>query len=195
VSSGPGERRRPGRRPPNAGRGPLLIAGRSGPEHEPEQRLEPIAANLLEEPLGVLHAEVPGVLSVHGRPFDDHRRVPPQQSVPDGDVQGTAQDGVDRPHGGWRETGPPFGHDECLDVRGADPVERPVAERRDEVLAGDGGVEVDSRLLAVAGRQCLGCPIVQPGGECHRRVLDGSAGLDPFADRVELAADLRLVRP
>ena len=163
-----------------------LAAAQPGGQHQPEHLLEPVAAHLFEQALGVLKGEVGGIPTVDGRPLGRRGGVAAQQPVADGHVQGAPEDGVDRPHGGRRETGLPLGHDERLDVGGPDPVERLVAQDGHEVLARDGGVEVDSRLLAVAGWQRLRRPIVQSGGKRHRGILDRRAGFEPFTDLVEL---------
>jgi hypothetical protein len=54
----------------------------------------------------------------------------------------------------------------------------------------DRGVQVDGRLLAVAGGRRLRRPAVQPRGQRHHRVLARCAGVEALTDLLELGTDL-----
>jgi hypothetical protein len=103
----------------------------------------PIPTDCHQKVLSLVRREVCGIPTLDGWTLDHRRGIPPEQPVPNRDVERCAQDGVDGPHGGRREAGRALGHDERLDVGGTDPVEGTAAQDRDEVLAGDVRVEVD----------------------------------------------------
>src|SRR4051794_7865819 len=63
---------------------------------------------------------------------------------------------------------------------------------RRQVAAGDGRVQVDGGLLAVARRQRLRRPVLQPGADRGRRILDRGSGLDTMPALAELRPNLRL---
>src|SRR4051794_5567790 len=60
------------------------------------------------------------------------------------------------------------------------------------MAASDGRVQVDRRLLAVARRQRLRRPVLQPGGHRDRCILDGGASLDALPQLSEFRPPLRL---
>ena len=79
--------------------GQSLTAAETGRQHHAVEGLEAVTTDCLEQHLRLLGGEVTRIFALDGRAFDQGGRIALDQPVPDRDVKGGPEHGVDRSDG------------------------------------------------------------------------------------------------